>query len=105
MLSLRTMFSPAAAVGERGRIQLRLDDQSFFWTLANGQVGIGRGEIADADAVVTGSPMAIASIVYGGRPLGDAISADDLAVEGDADLVRRLPTFFPLPEPAPDRVS
>jgi DNA-binding HxlR family transcriptional regulator len=105
MLSLRTMFSPAAAEGDSGRIQLRLGDQSFFWTLADGQVNIGRGELADAEATIAGTAPAVASIVYGGRPLEDAVASGDLSAEGDLDLLRRLPTFFPMPEPAPDRVA
>lgn len=105
MLSLRTMFRPEAAKGESGRLQLRLNDQPFFWALADGQVNIGRGELPDADTILTGSPMAVASIVYGGRPLEDAVAAGDLVMEGDPDLLRRLPSFFPLPDKASDRIS
>jgi DNA-binding HxlR family transcriptional regulator len=105
MLSLRTMFSPAAAGAATGRLLLRMGEESFFWILGGGEVKIGRGELAEADATLTGSPSAIASIVYGGRPLEDAVAAGELSIEGDKDLVRRLPDFFPLPDPAPDRVS
>jgi DNA-binding HxlR family transcriptional regulator len=105
MLSLRTMFSPAAAADAAGRLQLRLNGENFFWTLADGRVDIGRGEIAQPDAVLAGSPTAVAGIVYGGRPLEDALAAGELEVEGDRDLIRRLPGFFPLPEPAPERIS
>ncbi len=105
MLSLRTMFSPAAAQGASGRLNLLLSGQGFFWTLAEGQVNIGRGELAEADATLAGAPTAVASIVYGGRPIEDAIAAGDLQAEGDLDLVRRLPSFFPLPDKASDRIS
>jgi DNA-binding HxlR family transcriptional regulator len=105
MLSLRTMFSPAAAGQAGGRLLLRMGEETFFWALAGGQVQIGRGEIEAPDAVVTGSPVAIASIVYGGRPLEDAIAAGDLTVEGDPGLLRRLPAYFPLPDKASDRIS
>jgi DNA-binding HxlR family transcriptional regulator len=105
MLSLRTMFRPEAAGDARGRLQLRMGEESFFWTLADGQVGIGRGELPEADAVLTGAPTAIAGIVYGGRPLEDAIAAGDLAATGDLGLIRRLASFFPLPDKASDRIS
>jgi DNA-binding HxlR family transcriptional regulator len=105
MLSLRTMFSPAAAGNAAARIQLRMGEDAFFWALKDGQVDIGRGEMADADATITGSPMAIASIVYGGRPLEDALADQSLKIEGDIGLAARLASFFPLPEPAPDRIS
>jgi DNA-binding HxlR family transcriptional regulator len=105
MLSLRTMFRPEAAGGVRARLQLRMGEESFFWTLADGQVQIGRGEIEEPDAVLTGAPTAIASIVYGGRPLDDAIAAGDLTAQGDRGLIGRLPAFFPLPDKASDRIS
>jgi DNA-binding HxlR family transcriptional regulator len=105
MLSLRTMFRPEAAEGADGRLQLRMGEESFFWTLADGEVQIGRGELPNPDATLTGAPTAIASIVYGGRAIEDAVAAGDLAVAGDLDLVRRLPGFFPLPDKASDRIS
>lgn len=105
MLSLRTMFSADAAGDLEGRIQLRMGEESFFWTRSDGVVTIGRGEIDAPDAVLNGSPTAIASIVYAGRPLEDAIAAGDLAVEGERDLIRRLPACFPLPEPASISIS
>lgn len=105
MLSLRTMFSAEAAGNLEGRIQLRMGEDSFFWTRSGGVVNIGRGDIDAPDAVLTGSPSAIASIVYAGRPLEDAIAAGDLQLEGDRDLVRRLPACFPLPEAASISIS
>ena len=79
--------------------------ESFFWALADRQVQIGRGEIADADATLTGAPTSIASLVYGGRPLDVAIADGDIAATGDLDLIRALPGFFPLPQKASDRIS
>ena len=105
MLSLRTMFDPEAAQGCSGRILLRMGEESFFWVREKGEIRIGRGEMDSPDAVVTGSPTAIASIVYAGRPLDEAIAAGELGVEGDLELIRRLPACFPLPEPASDRIS
>jgi len=105
MLSLRTMFRPEAAGGTRGRLQLRLGEESFFWTAADGQVQVGRGEIAEPDATLAGGPTAIASIVYGGRPLEAAIADGEIKADGDLDLIRRLPAFFPLPDKASDRIS
>lgn len=105
MLSLRTMFNAQAAGDCSGRIVLRMGDETFFWIREKSEVSIGRGEVASPDAVLTGDPSAIASIVYAGRPLDDAIADGDLAVEGDRDLIRRLPHCFPLPEPASDRIS
>jgi DNA-binding HxlR family transcriptional regulator len=105
MLSLRTMFRPEAAGDRSGRLQIRMGEESFFWTLAGGQVQIGRGEMEGADAVLAGAPAAIAAIVYSGRPLEDALAAGEVTARGDLDLIRALPRFFPLPEKASDRIS
>ena len=105
MLSLRTMFRPEAAGGAHGRLQLRMNGESFFWTLADGQVQIGRGEIPDPDTTISGAPTAIASLVYGGRPLEAALADGDVSAGGDLDLIRALPTFFPLPDKASDRIA
>src|SRR5687768_3637090 len=105
MLSLRTMFNAGAAGDLEGRIQLRMGEESYFWTCAGGVVDIGRGDISSPDAVLTGSPSAIASVIYAGRPLAEAIASGDLQVEGDGTLVSRLPACFPLPEPASISIS
>lgn len=105
MLSLRTMFDPKADGGCSGRIVLRMGEEVFHWVRQRGEVRIGRGEVESPDAVIAGEPSAIASIVYGGRALDEAVAAGDLEVQGDRELIRRLPACFPLPEPASDRIS
>jgi DNA-binding HxlR family transcriptional regulator len=104
MLSLRTMFAAPSGQGE-GRIQLKMHDQDFFWVREGNDVKIGRGAIDTPDATLTGTPTAIASIVYGNRPLDDAIGAGDLVVEGDRGLIEALPACFPIPDPAPERAA
>ena len=95
MLSLRTMFSPAAAGDFRAKIQLHMNGEQFFWVRDDaGNIGIGRGEIADADLVIQGTPSEIAAFVYVGAPLSS------IEAEGDLDLAARLPAFFPMPEKA-----
>ena len=50
--------------------------------------------------VLTGTPPAIATIIYGNRPLDDAIDDGELAISGDRTLIERLPACFPMPDPA-----
>ena len=95
MLSLRTMFSDAAAGGLEARIQLHMNGEPFFWIRDDGAIRIGRGEIGQPDLVLSGQPTEIAGFIYAGAPL------DTIAVEGDAGLARRLPSFFPMPAKAP----
>ena len=100
MLSLRTMFSADAAGDCAGRIQLVMHGEDYFWIRKDGEIAIGRGAIERPDVVLTGAPMAIASIIYGNRPLDDAIGAGELAISGDRGLIERLPACFPMPAPA-----
>jgi DNA-binding HxlR family transcriptional regulator len=99
MLSLRTMFSAAAAGDFAARIQLRIGNEDFFWVRKGGDIRIGRGEIDSPDFTLTASPTAIAGVIYAGAPL------DSVAIEGDLALARRFTTLFPMPpkaEPAGD---
>ncbi len=105
MLSLRTMFSDEAAGDWAGRLQLRMHGQDFFWIRKDGEIAIGRGEIERPDMAVIGDPSAIASIIYGNRPLDAAIADGDIAIEGDRALIERMPACFPMPDPAPDPAS
>jgi DNA-binding HxlR family transcriptional regulator len=97
MLSFRTMQSAERIGGWRGRIGFRIGDESFVATVGDGLVRTERGETAGADAVFTGSPEAIAAIVYGGQPIEALESAGALAVAGDRAAARLFATFFPLP--------
>ena len=94
MLSLRTMFSDAAAGGLEARIQLIMHGEPFFWVRREGSISIGRGETADPDLILTGDPSAIAGFVYAGAPLAA------IAAEGDLELAKRLPSLFPMPDKA-----
>lgn len=94
MLSLRTMFDPAAAGDFAARIQLRMADEHFFWIREAGCIQIGRGEIENPDFSVAAPPTEIAGIIYGGAPL------DTIKVTGDRGLAMRFASFFPLPEKA-----
>ncbi len=90
MLSLRTMFSPQAAGDFAARIQLRLGEEAFFWIREGQDIRIGRGEIERPDLVLRGeSASDIAAVIYGGAPL------ESILVEGDAELLRRLPDILP----------
>ena len=95
MLSLRTMLSPAAAGDLEAKIQLHMNGERFFWARnKEGEIRIGRGEIEEADLVISGTPSAIAGFVYAGAPLSS------IEAHGDLELASRLPGFFPMPEKA-----
>jgi len=92
MLSLRTMFSSQAASDFTARIQLKLGVEDFFWIREGQDIRIGRGEIEEPDLVLRGQTASdVAAAIYGGAP------AESILADGDIDMARRLPTFFPMP--------
>ena len=95
MLSLRTMLSATAAGDLEASIALKMDGEPFFWKRSSdGDVHIGRGELEKPDLVVEASPSQIAAYIYAGAPLAS------LRVEGDLELAKRLPSYFPMPAKA-----
>lgn len=100
ILSFRTMFSSEAAKGLDATIELRIADDRFRATIADGRLELVRGTAERPDAVVEGEAMALVGVVYGGRKLNDAIREGELKVEGDRALVKRFVTLFPVPVPA-----
>jgi len=97
MMSFRTMYAAARTTDHAARIGFRLGDEAFVARPGASEIVIRRELPEGADLVLTSSAMAIASIVYGGRPVSDAEAAGDLAVAGDRDLLARFLTLFPLP--------
>lgn len=101
MLSLRTMIDPARARGATIRIAFHLGEESFFLTLDDGAVAIGRGAVERPDLVMTGVPSGVAAAVYAGVPFEDLARDGLLRIEGDRALAERFATFFPMPVKAP----
>ena len=94
MLSFRTMISAERATGFEGRIGFRFGEESYLARVADGRIEVARDDLADADAVITAEPTALAAVVYGGAPL------DMIAIEGDRPLAERFLGLFVLPPKA-----
>jgi DNA-binding HxlR family transcriptional regulator len=105
MLSFRTMQSAERIGGFEGRIGFRIGEETFVATISGGRVQAERGEVEGADAVFTGSPEAIAAVVYGVQEIEAMEAAGALAVEGDRAAARRFATFFPLPPKVGEEVA
>ena len=99
VLALRTMYAPAPDVPDAA-LELRLGEQAFHAVLAGGALTVGRGAADDPDTVLSGAPAALASVVFGGRAVADAVAAGDLDVKGDEAVIARFVTLFPLPPKA-----
>jgi DNA-binding HxlR family transcriptional regulator len=100
VLSLRTNFDPTRAEDLAARYELRLGEDRFRVRVGGGTFKIVRGQAEQPDAVVDSSPGALASVIYGGRDLDEAIAAGDVTIQGDRSVVERLFKLFVLPAPA-----
>ncbi|SIT16424.1 winged helix-turn-helix transcriptional regulator [Paracoccus saliphilus] len=93
MLSFRTMY----AGGIEALIGFRMGEEGFIAHANRNEIAIRRDEPEDVDLIFSGSPMAIASVVYGGRPISDAQASGDLLLEGSHSLAEDFVKLFPLP--------
>ena len=61
----------------------------------------GRGELADADAVVEAEdPTTLIEVLHGHRPLAPALQAGAIHFSGDKRKAKRFTQLFPLPAAA-----
>lgn len=102
ILSLRTMFDGSRARGLNACIGLRTRGQSFVALIHDGGMVLEPGEMEACDALIEGGPDDIASVIYAGRKLDDAIASGALAVQGKKALVKLFIACFPLPARARD---
>ncbi|HVJ93341.1 MAG TPA: winged helix-turn-helix transcriptional regulator [Labilithrix sp.] len=100
MLSFRTMLDAKRARGIDATIGLRLESDTFVVRVRDGEIAIRRAELDGVDVTLSGSPTAIASVVYGGRSLSDAQADGAVTVEGDRALARSFVRLFRLPPKA-----
>lgn len=98
MLSLRTMQKLERVKDFRARIGFVLGGDAFVGEMDEEGIEIRRGTPEDADfTFVAASPLTLAGIVYGKRPIEDAEAAGDLEFHGDRALAARFVTLFDLP--------
>ncbi len=105
ILSFRTMFDPQAAEGFSAKIELRMGEDLFHATVSRGRMELIRCGADHPDAILEGKSDVLASVVYAGRKLADAVRAGDLKIEGDKTVAKRFLRLFPLPERAPARTQ
>jgi len=97
ILSLRTNFDATLADALQLTVALRPNDEPYTARVADRELVITPGEPESPDATISGDPRMFASVVYGGRPLDDAVAAGDLEVSGDADVAERFLALYTLP--------
>ena len=96
MLSFRTMFDARKAGDARTTLGFSFGADSFVVRVADGQLKVARAEPDGVEAVVTGTPEAVAAAVYGDGAWPPA----GLTIEGEAEAFRRFAGWFELPTKA-----
>jgi DNA-binding HxlR family transcriptional regulator len=97
MLALKNFFSPAAAAGFHGVIEVRFSTETFRVTVHDGAIDINRGAVDHPHAAVATDPMTLEYVAFGARSLEDAEQSGALRIEGDRHLVERFFRLFPVP--------
>jgi alkyl sulfatase BDS1-like metallo-beta-lactamase superfamily hydrolase len=99
VLALRTTFDAEAARDLDAAYELRIDHDVFHASIRRGHFGIARGTSSRPDATLTGSVAALRAVVFGGRPLAEALRTGDVQADGDLDATQRFVIVFPRPQP------
>jgi DNA-binding HxlR family transcriptional regulator len=90
VLALKTTFEPAKADGLDATYELWLGEIPFRMAVEDGRFDAARGEADDPDVVVRSDPGAIAGVVFGERPLTEALQAGDVEIDGSRKTVTAL---------------
>jgi DNA-binding HxlR family transcriptional regulator len=100
VLALKSEFDPAAASRLSASYELRLGVNHFHVEVADGRIEVGRGAAAEPDAILTTDSGTLASLLWNGRQLAEALRSGDIQIEGSRTMVTCFLGLFPLPEPA-----
>jgi DNA-binding HxlR family transcriptional regulator len=100
VLSLKALFDGKAAQRFSATIGLRLSGNDFTVEIDRGTLHAARGQADRPDATLDTDRPTLAALLYGGRPVEDAVAAGDLTITGKTDLIKRFLRLFPLPATA-----
>jgi DNA-binding HxlR family transcriptional regulator len=100
MLALGTFFDADAADGLDARYELRLGEDRYRVRIADRTIEVRRGTIEEPDAIVETNAATLRAVLWRDHDLAAAVSAGDLAIEGDPRAVERFVRLFPQPQPA-----
>ncbi|MGE4335299.1 MAG: winged helix-turn-helix transcriptional regulator, partial [Pigmentiphaga sp.] len=98
ILSLRTLFDPAAAGDARLHLSITLGETPFDVTVENRVLDIESSPSqAQVDATILTVPQTLDALLYEGADLDRMIAAGELSLTGDRQAFKRFLAFFPLP--------
>lgn len=97
MLSFKAMFRPERAEGLDAAYELVLGPEIFAVRVRGNCLDIRRDGAGGADVTVESGPNTMASVIYGGRPLDEALQAGEMSYQGNRPLLERFLRLFSLP--------
>ena len=100
MLSLKTNFIASRAKGVTADVGLRVGSEVCRARVRAGAIEVERGDVQEADVVLTAEAGALADAIYGGAPLARLERQKLLRVEGDRAVAERFVGLFALPDKA-----
>jgi DNA-binding HxlR family transcriptional regulator len=100
ILALGTFFDAGAAGDLSAVYELRLGENTFNVRVADRAIEVDRGPADAPDAVIETDTATFSALIWDGGALADALSAGDIAIEGDRRLAARFLELFPQPAPA-----
>jgi alkyl sulfatase BDS1-like metallo-beta-lactamase superfamily hydrolase len=89
-----------AAHGFTATIALRLGENTFRVEIADAEIHLARGDAERSTATLVTDPSTLAALIYGDRPLDDAVRSGEATIMGKTAAVARLLRLVRLPEPA-----
>jgi DNA-binding HxlR family transcriptional regulator len=102
MLSLKSRFHPPAADGMTASIGVSFGEAHFRVRIADGRLGIDRGDPEHPDLVLDTDEATLLSLLNPDGSVDDAISSGRLRITGDQSLAERFRRLFPVPGGASD---
>lgn len=100
MLSFRAKFDAVRAKAADISIGFRFGEEEFRVSIRKGALSADRGEADGAQAIVSGTPEAVAGLVYGKVPLKELEKQGALTVNGDRRALQALADHYEMPPKA-----
>lgn len=97
LLSLRSLFDPAAAHGFSATVSIRVEGRPFQAQIAEGELHLSGGEPDHPTATLDTTRQTLADLLYGAHSLDDARHLGEATITGSPEVIGRFLELFPLP--------
>jgi DNA-binding HxlR family transcriptional regulator len=98
VLFLRILFDPVAAGDFAANLALWLGGECFRVEIADGRISLTRDRPDHADATIETTIPVLHALLRGTRTVSELTGSGKLRVQGDHELVARLPGLFAYPQ-------